>query len=121
MEDTRLFRFLSAPDADQRMAELERFIEFWYGPRRPEFGEKDVCRLRPDLPGSLRRFYTFAGRWPSPDSAGGEEFFYIGQGGHHLLPLDQVGPTDDGRLRFFMGYQGDWDGLTTPGEPDPPV
>jgi hypothetical protein len=24
-------------------------------------------------------------------------------------------------LRFFREYQGDWDGLTIPGEPDPPV
>jgi hypothetical protein len=49
-------------DANQRMAELERFIEFWFGPRRPEFGEPDVSTLYPDLPGSLRRFYAFAGR-----------------------------------------------------------
>jgi hypothetical protein len=103
------------------MAELERFIEFWYGPRRPEFGEPDARTLYPELPGSLRRFYAFAGRWPSPGSAGGGEFFYSGKGGHHLLSLDQAGPTDDGRLRFFTEYQGDWYGVTTPGEPDPPV
>jgi hypothetical protein len=116
-----LFRLLSAPDADQRMTELERFIEFWYGPRCPEFGEPDARSRYPELPGPLRRFYAFAGRWPSPDPAGDGAFFYTGEGGHHLLPLNQVGPADDGRLQFFMEYQGDWDGLTTPGAPDPPV
>jgi hypothetical protein len=101
------------------MSELEQFIQFWYGPRRPEYGEPDVLDSYPELPGSLRRFYAFAGRWPTPNS--GNQFFYAGECGHHLLPLDLVGPTDDGRLRFFMEYQGEWDGVTTPREVDPPV
>jgi hypothetical protein len=115
-----MFRFLSAANADERMAESERFIEFWYGARRPEFGEPDATSLDPQLPGSLRRFYAFAGRWPSPNLTAGEEFFYSGSG-HHLLSLDDVSPTKNGRLRFFMEYQGDWYGVTNPREPDPPV
>jgi hypothetical protein len=120
-EGGRLFRDLSAVDTDRRMSELERFIEFWYGPRRPEFGESDAEIRHPELPGALRRFYAFAGRWPSPASGREGAFFYTGECSHHLLPLDRSGPTDDGRLRFFAEYQGDWDGVTTPGEPDPPV
>ncbi len=103
------------------MAERERFVEFWYGARRPEFGEPHVLTLYPDLPGSLRRFYAFAGRWPSPDPLSAEDFFYAGQCGHHLLPLDAAAPECDGRLRFFMEYQGDWYGVTNSSEADPPV
>ncbi|AWM38889.1 hypothetical protein GobsT_28830 [Gemmata obscuriglobus] len=116
-----MFHILTATDADQRLAELERFIQHWYGPRRPEFGEPDALAGYPELPGSLRRFYSFAGQWPSPNPDSDAEYFYTGGSGHHLLPLAQASPTVDGRLRFFMEYQGDWYGVTTPGEPDPPV
>ncbi len=34
-----MFRFLEARDAAARMEELQRFLEYWYGPRRPEYGE----------------------------------------------------------------------------------
>jgi hypothetical protein len=116
-----LFGLLTAKDADERLTALERFIEFWYGPRRPEFGDPEAIVRSRELPGSLRRFHAFAGRWPAPKPDGDLEFFYTGAGGHHLLPLSETGPTSDGRLRFFMEYQGDWYGVTTPGEPDPPV
>jgi hypothetical protein len=121
VEGSDLFRIRAATDADQRLAELERFIQHWYGPRRPEFGDPGVLSGCPELPGSLRRFYGFAGRWPSPNPLNDAEYFYTGEGGHHLFPFEQVGLTEDGRLRFFMEYQGDWYGVTTPGEPDPPV
>src|SRR5262249_2317452 len=55
---------------------------------------------------------------PEPD---GMEFFYTGAGGHHLHPLDHVRQLPDGRLNFFMEYQGDWDGLTLPEGEDPSV
>jgi hypothetical protein len=116
-----MFRFLAATNAAERMSELERFVEFWYGPRRPEFGVPDTLTRYPTLPDPLRRFYAFAGRWPSLDLRYDAEFFYTGAGGHHLLAPDAVGPAPDGRLRFFMEYQGDWDGVTLPGERDPPV
>lgn len=110
------------------MSELERFIEFWYGPRRPEYGEPIAANEYPELPGALRRFYNFAGRWPSPGAAE-DDYFYAGHGGHHLLSLELVmtpptwarSQTPKGRLRFFMEYQGDWSGVTEPKLPDPPV
>jgi hypothetical protein len=116
-----MFRFLDAADADERMDELERFVEFWYGPRRPEFEDAGAGGVYSLLPAPLRRFYAFAGRWPSPDPQGDDQFFYTGKGGHHLFPPDRVVLTADGRLKFFMEYQGAWEGLTLPGEADPPV
>jgi hypothetical protein len=103
------------------MDELERFIEFWYGPRRAEYGEPEDRLRKLPLPAPLRRFYAFAGRWPSPQPEHGMPFFYTGSGGHHLHDLDGVKKRRDGKLNFFMEYQGDWDGLTLPNEEDPPV
>jgi hypothetical protein len=115
-----LFHFRAATNAHERMDELEHFIEFWYGPRKPEYGEPEERLAKLPLPYPLRRFYTFAGRWPSPDPGHGMEFFYTGSGGHHLHELDGV-KRQQKRLNFFMEYQGDWHGLTLPDEEDPPV
>ena len=52
-----MFRFLDASDADGRMGQLERFLEFWYGPRLPAYGEPDAASLQPALPAPLLRFY----------------------------------------------------------------
>jgi hypothetical protein len=100
------------------MDELERFIEFWYGPRKPEYSEPED-RLY-SLPDPLRRFYAFAGRWPAPSARQADQFFYTGTG-HHLHDLDSHSVRKDGRLIFFTEYQGDWDGLTLTSGEDPPV
>ena len=115
------FRFLEAGTAAERMSELERFIEFWYGPRQAEYGtpEEELGEL--PLPYPLRRFYAFAGQWPGPQASHPEDLFYLGGGGHHLLSPDGLEIRDDGRLYFFMEYQGDWDGLTLTEGDDPPV
>jgi uncharacterized protein (TIGR02996 family) len=115
-----LFHFLAATNARERMDELEHFIEFWYGPWKPEYGEPESRLRKLPLPYPLRRFYAFAGRWPAPDPGHGMEFFYTGAGGHHLHDLDSV-KLQRKRLDFFMEYQGDWDGWTLPDEDDPPV
>ena len=116
------FNILAAQAASQRLDELERFIEYWYGPRKDSYGESEERLSRYPLPAPLRRFYAFAGRWPPPpETADAAEFFYSGAGGHHLQPLDYVKVRQDGRLEFFMEYQGDWVGLTLPSEADPPV
>jgi hypothetical protein len=88
-----MFRFLDAATADERMAELERFIEWWYGPRKPEYGTP-ADELY-DLPAPLRRFYAFAGRWPSPDPVDSEECYNTG--GLHTTsfpPIRQLGCQD---------------------------
>jgi len=115
-----LFGMTDARDAASRMGALERFLEFWYGPNRPEFGEpKDRLDASP-LPYPLRRFYGSAGRQP-PLRNDGNDYFYQGGSGHHLLDLDGIELLPDGRLNFFTEYQGDWNGLTLPDAEDPPV
>jgi hypothetical protein len=116
-----MFNLLAASDARSRMDEFERFLEFWYGPRRPEFGEPESRLQILPLPYPLRRFYAFAGRWPSPGAIEADQWFYQGACMHHLFPLDNLEVNPDGRLRFFMEYQGDWEGLTLLDEDDPPV
>src|SRR5262245_28382458 len=109
-----MFRFLAKRSPRTRMDELERFLEFWYGPRQPEYGEPERRLQQLPLPYPLRRFYAFAGRWPSPRPCYPGDTFYEGHGGHHLRNLDGVKLLPDGKLNFFMEYQGDWDGLTLP-------
>ena len=114
-----MFNFLCAPNSADLLTELERFIEHWYGPRRTEYGEAEGDLL--SLPVPLKRFLAFAGRWPSPRAAHDEAFIYTGGGGHHLQPLSMHSVRKDGKLVFFMEYQGDWDGLTLTSGEDPPV
>jgi hypothetical protein len=119
MADPR-FGLLEAQDPAARMAALEQFLEFWFGPRQPQFGELEPRLERLPLPYPLRRFYAFAGRWPSAEPER-QELFYTGAAGHHLRPPEGVVLRDDGRLDFFMEYQGDWEGVTSPDGDDPPV
>ena len=117
-----MLNLLGAQAASQRLDRLERFIEYWYGPRRDSYGEPEGRLARYPLPAPLRRFYAFAGRWPPPpETADAAEFIYSGAAGHHLQPLDHVELRPDGRVEFFMEYQGDWVGLALPSEADPPV
>ena len=44
-----------------------------------------------------------------------------GAGGHHLQDLDGIKVLRDGRIKFFMEYQGDWNAVTHADEEDPPV
>lgn len=114
------FRLMEARTAAQRLREMERFLEYWFGKRRPEYGEPESRIDRLPLPYPLRRFYAFAGRWPSADPES-IELFYTGSGGHHLRDLRSVRLRRDGKIDFFMEYQGDWVGLTLPDASDPPV
>jgi hypothetical protein len=116
-----MFRFLAKRSARTRLDELERFLEFWYGPRRPEYGEPQRRLRKLSLPYPLRRFYAFAGRWPAPAPLYRGDTFYEGHGGHHLQTADGVKRLPRGRLNFFMEYQGDWQGLTLTEGDDPPV
>jgi hypothetical protein len=113
-------RLLKARTAAGRLGALEQFLEFWFGRRRREYGEPAKRLRRVPLPYPLRRFYAFAGRWPSAEPEK-QELFYTGGAGHHLRPPDDVSLREDGKLDFFMEYQGDWVGLTLPRGNDPPV
>lgn len=50
--------------ADARLCGLERFVEFWVGPRRPEYGVATEILAATELPDPLRRLYAFGGCWP---------------------------------------------------------
>src|SRR6266498_2684923 len=115
---------LQIPDttADPRLSGLERFLEFWLGPRRPEYGESPEKLARTELPGSLRRFYTFAGRWPPAFPPYCLNRFC---GQDRFLPLDpgpwgnvyRSGPY----LVFVAENQGVWEVATLPSGADPNV
>lgn len=116
-----MFNFSTKRSARTRLDELERFLEFWYGPRRSEYGEPADRLQKLSLPDPLRRFYAFAGRWPAARPLYRGDTFYEGHGGHHLRYPNHIKVLPRRRLNFFMEYQGDFDGLTLAEGDDPPV
>ena len=54
------------PDSstEARMAGLEQFLQRYLGPRRPEFGAPKDEVQSIEMPAPLKRFFSFAGRWP---------------------------------------------------------
>lgn len=114
-----MFAFRTATTASERMNELENFIVWWYGPWKPKYGIPDTDLY--GVPYPLKQFYSFAGRWPSPDPRAKDEVFFAGSNGHHLHPFVDVVGLPDGRINFFMEYQGDWDCHTLEDGDDPPV
>ena len=79
MTDLPDFALRSAPTPDRLMEELEKFIVFWIGPRREEYGVPGDVLDGYRLPDPLRRLYSFAGRWkrPHPDVEEEVEIFSI--------------------------------------------
>ena len=49
---------------NERLGELERFIEHWLGARKQEYGVPAEVLNAITLPAPLRRFYAFLGNWP---------------------------------------------------------
>ena len=64
-------KFSESNDLDSLQGELERFLEFWLGPHKADFGFSDYELSRTELPHRLKRFYAHAGRWPA---AGKKDF-----------------------------------------------
>lgn len=50
------------------MGELERFIEHWYGPWRPEHGLAASVVEQIPVADPLKRLLAFAGNWYRPDN-----------------------------------------------------
>lgn len=115
-----MFAFNAARTPDELMDELERFIKFWLGPRKPGYGEPKVALDRDPLPGPLRRLYAFAGRWPPTGGRHGHgPNAFAAQ--DTLAPLSRAEWTDDGRVVFLWENQGCWVCATEPHGKDPPV
>ena len=102
------------------MGELERFIEFWLGPRQESYGEPESAFQSKQLPDPLARFYRFAGRWPtvSRDYPGSIHAFSTQD---TLLGLGAIESTPDGRVLFAVENQGVWRCVTLAQGANPPV
>jgi hypothetical protein len=108
--------------ADARLTGLERFLEFWLGPRRPEYGEAPEHLAALEIPASLLRFYSFAGRWPPASLPYCANRFHVQD---RFLPLEpepwgnvyRSGPY----LVFVAENQGVWQVATLAHGDDPPV
>jgi hypothetical protein len=122
-------QLISDASTDARMSGLERFLEHYLGPRRPEFGTPADVVASIEMPAPLRRFFGFAGRWPLGIAAGCPNRFCIQDelclisesewsGRDGWLPIMRV--VDD-RLIFVWENQGVWAAATEPGGDDPPV
>ncbi len=105
-----------------RMDALCRFIEFWLGPRKEDYGESADAVGKFPLPMPLRQIYKFAGRWPRQDGLNLIPFA-VPAFSHqdHLWKLDSVKRADDGKLIFLNENQGVWDCRTVVGVEEPPV
>jgi hypothetical protein len=114
------------PDSttDARMASLERFLERYLGPRRPEYGasENEVRSIQ--MPASLQRLFRFAGRWPGQTSwTPYANRFCVQDVLGAIIPKEYAPALQlmDNRLVFVWENQGVWVAATEPAGVDPPV
>jgi len=115
-----MFAFHAASAPTGLMDELEKFIDFWCGPRRPEYGEPEDALQTLKVPYPLRRLYAFAGRWPPMNDA----YAYVGHlfgVQDHLVDASGLKHRDDGKLVFLWENQGNWKCATLADGDDPPV
>jgi hypothetical protein len=114
------------PDSstDARMDALERFLQRYLGPRRPEFGAPEDEVRSIDMPAPLQRLFRFAGRWPgqNPRSTFANRFCMQDtlcalRAKEHAPPLQLM----DNLLVFVWENQGVWVAATERAGTDPPV
>jgi len=109
---------------DARMTGLERLLERYLGPRRPEFGATDVEVRSIEMPAPLQRFFRFAGRWPghNPQAPFANRFcvqdMLAGIAAKEYAPALRL---MDNRLVFVWENQGVWVAATERAGVDPPV
>jgi len=114
-----MFDFQSKNLAGERLEEMEKFMAFWLGPREPEFGEPGAALAAVRLPGPLRRFYAFAGRWPANEVHPHARGAFRNQ--DRLASVSTLEQSDDGKLVFVVENQGNWVCATLLEGEDPPV
>jgi hypothetical protein len=99
-----------------RLRILQRLVNFWHGPIRPEDGMSEADLTWVPLPLPLRWWYRWAGKRPE-----------VMSGQNHLfVPRDQERKhgqitVTNGRLYFYSENQGVYQWSTLPHGDDPPV
>jgi len=129
--DATAYAGLGLSDPEARMQALERLLADWLGPQnnRDTFGvpEEDLAHL--SIPDVLRRFYRFAGRWPSPWQTRApilfehpeEGYFYAGIASAGMATPDALRTLENGKIQLFSEQSGSWVGLTQTDGADPQV
>jgi len=117
------FGLMTARSASERMHRLCRFIEFWLGPRKPEYGEPSEALDAVQLPEPLRILYAFAGRWPHAEARYCSEHFVPAFSHEDVLAsLHRIRRTDDGgKVIVLHNNRRNFRCLTLPVGDDPPV
>ena len=106
------------------MSGLERFLERYLGPRRPEFGASADEVRSVEMPDPLQRFFGFAGRWPGHNPQTPFVNRFCMQDMLCAIARKQRAPALqhlDGRLVFVWENQGVWVAATECAGDDPPV
>ena len=95
------------------MPKLLEFLEFFCGPRKPQYGESPEALSVADLPRPLRQLYAFAADWPR-----GSGRLLATQ--NSLVPLSDL-QLIDGCLKFAEENQSCWCLGTSPRGSNPEV
>lgn len=114
------------PDSgtDARMSGLEKFLERYLGPRRPDFGATEDEIRSIEMPHPLQRFFRFAGRWPGHDPRTPFANRFCMQDKLAGFSKKEYAPTleiMDSLLVFVWENQGVWVAATERVGMDPPV
>lgn len=110
--------------ADARMSGLEHFLQRYLGSRRPEFGASAEEVQSIEMPDPLKRFFSFAGRWPGHNPEGPYVNRFCMQDKLAAFVENRWAPTLqylDNRLAFVWENQGVWVAATERAGSDPPV
>jgi len=115
---------ISDSSTDARMAGLEKFLERYIGPRRPEFGTSEDEVRSIEMPTPLQRFFMFAGRWPGQNPRTPYANRFCMQDTLCAISKNGYAPTlqyMDNLLVFVWENQGVWVAATERAGADPPV
>ena len=120
MQPPTAFAFQTASTPDQLMDELERFLIFWLGPWKAEYGEPESALSTQRLPDPLRRLYGFAGRWTRED-AETQQTNWVLNTGEGFRRLENLERTRFGTLFFGDECEQNWSCATRTKGADPPA
>jgi hypothetical protein len=115
---------ISDLSTESRVAGLEKFVERYLGPRRPEYGTPEEELRLVEMPAPLERFFRFAGRWPGQNPASPFANRFCAQDELCRLQAKEYARVlrlEEDRLVFVVENQSVWWALTERTGDDPPV